>query len=461
MRSLTRLSGLKQATTSCIVARTLQSGARLPGSALTARDGLGSVVGRLSAHARNFTVSVPRSLASTTPKNATFAVDGAVGSSTPVKEAVTLDGVTYQPDDYTNVTPSVLSKVHRGLHRTKNHPIFILRDIIEQHFNRISPGTYQMFDKLHPVVTPKQNFDDLLIPKDHVGRLPTDTYFFNRETLLRTHTSAHQAEILRSGVPNFLVAADVYRRDEIDRSHYPVFHQMEGVRTFKRGEIDIPPAVTDTSITLIDETTIGGPSNPVQPGHTEEESRALAASLKYALNGLIRSMFASEKDLTIRWIEAYFPFTSPSYEVEIMYQGKWLEVLGCGVMRQEILDNAGGFRTSVGQHVFRYPSRSLCHSNPTGMKDSVGWAFGIGIERLAMVLFDVPDIRLFWSQDDRLLSQFKDGRIAKFKPFSKYPVCYKDISFWYDEDFHENDFCEIVRGVAGDLAEDVKLVGCC
>lgn len=92
------------------------------------------------------------------------------------------------------------------------------------------------------------------------------------------------------------------------------------------------------------------------------------------------------------------------------------------------------------------------------MSDRAGWAFGIGIERLAMVLFDVPDIRLFWSEDERLTSQFKDGQIAKFKPFSKFPACYKDISFWYDEDFHENDFCEVVRGVAGDLVEDVKLI---
>lgn len=262
-------------------------------------------------------------------------------SSKPPKAPTVLDGVTYQPDDHTNVTTSVLSKVHRGLHRTRNHPIFILRDIIESHFNRTSPGMYQMFDQLHPVVTPKQNFDDLLIPKDHVGRLPSDTYFLNRDHLLRTHTSAHQAEILRKGVTDFLVAADVYRRDEIDRSHYPVFHQMEGVRTFKRGAIEAVPPQADSSITLIDETTIGTAANPIQPGHSEEEARALAASLKHALNGLIRSMFVSEKDLTIRWIEAYFPFTSPSYEVEIMYKGKWLEVLGCGVMRQEILDNAG------------------------------------------------------------------------------------------------------------------------
>lgn len=73
------------------------------------------------------------------------------------------------------------------------------------------------------------NFDVLNIEKDHVSRKPTDTFYLNENQLLRTHTSAHQREKLSSGLKNFLVFGDVYRRDEIDRYHYPVFHQMEGV----------------------------------------------------------------------------------------------------------------------------------------------------------------------------------------------------------------------------------------
>ena len=80
-----------------------------------------------------------------------------------------------------------------------------------------------------------------------------------------------------------------------------------------------------------------------------------------------------------------------------------------------------------------------------------------------MVLFDIPDIRLFWSQDKRFLDQFinfNGNKIIKFQPFSKFPPCIKDISFWLDsdQDFHENNFCEIVRNIAEDLVEDVKLV---
>lgn len=109
----------------------------------------------------------------------------------------------------------------------------------------------------------------------------------------------------------------------------------------------------------------------------------------------------------------------------------------------------------------------------TGVSNKIGWAFGLGLERIAMVLFGIPDIRLFWSQDPRFTSQFKQGQITSFKPYSKQPPCYQDISFWLEDDndnaisrgrekrqkFHENDFCEIVRDVAGDLAEETKLVG--
>jgi len=77
-----------------------------------------------------------------------------------------------------------------------------------------------------------------------------------------------------------------------------------------------------------------------------------------------------------------------------------------------------------------------------------------------MILFGIPDIRLFWSTDPRFLSQFSENQITTFKPYSKYPTCFKDVSFWVPEaGLHENDFCDLVRDVAGDLAEDVKMVG--
>ena len=90
----------------------------------------------------------------------------------------------------------------------------------------------------------------------------------------------------------------------------------------------------------------------------------------------------------------------------------------------------------------------------------LGWAFGLGLERLAMVLFEIPDIRLFWSRDERFWNQFEDGKITKFQPYSKYPPCFKDISFWIDDqsNFHINEVLDLTRQVAGDLVEHVELV---
>ncbi|KAJ3279186.1 hypothetical protein HK104_001681 [Borealophlyctis nickersoniae] len=291
-------------------------------------------------------------------------------------------------------------------------------------------------DSMDPAVTVKQNFDDLLFSADHPGRAKTDTYYVNEGTVLRTHTSAHQGEVLRSGLAEgYLLTADVYRRDEIDVSHYPVFHQMEGIRIFDKAALEREAAVeapAGTKGTVIEDAPISE-SNPVQSVHTRREAELVAEHLKRSLESMVRDLFGDDAGLQIRWIEAYFPFTSPSWEMEVLYQGKWLELLGCGVIEQQILDN-------------------------TGNKDRIGWAFGLGLERIAMVLFGIPDIRLFWSTDPRFLSQFKEGQITKFQSFSKYPACYKDISFWCPEDFHDNDFAEVVRDVAGDMAEDVQLI---
>lgn len=133
--------------------------------------------------------------------------------------------------------------------------------------------------------------------------------------------------------------------------------------------------------------------------------------MKRTLDGLARALFG---DVEIRWSPDYFPFTAPSWELEILFQGEWLEVLGCGVVHQQILTNCG-----------------LQHGR--------GWAFGLGLERLAMILFNIPDIRLFWTDDPRFHAQFSSAipgdhaSFPSFVPYSKYPECYKDVSFWLPE----------------------------
>ncbi|CAL9158461.1 phenylalanine--tRNA ligase, chloroplastic/mitochondrial-like [Musa acuminata AAA Group] len=314
------------------------------------------------------------------------------------------DDVVRESDPTNNVPDNIFSKIGLQLHRRDNHPIGILKNAIYDYFDTNYASKFVKFDDLCPIVSVQQNFDEVLVPADHVSRSYNDTYYVNADTVLRCHTSAHQAELLREGHSHFLVTGDVYRRDSIDSTHYPVFHQMEGVRVFS------PDEWKDSG--------------------TDATSYA-AMDLKKCLEGLARHLFGA---VEMRWVDTYFPFTNPSFELEIYFQENWMEVLGCGVTEQDILTR-------------------------NGRKDSVAWAFGLGLERLAMVLFDIPDIRLFWSTDQRFTSPFSEGKLGvKFKPFSKFPPCYKDISFWISDSFTENNLCEVVRGVAGDLVEEVKLI---
>ncbi|KAI9895214.1 hypothetical protein PsorP6_018902 [Peronosclerospora sorghi] len=310
-------------------------------------------------------------------------------------------------DAYCNVSESIAAKIGVNLHRQTNHPLHIIKTKIECYFDKLhrteGAPVFNVFDELDPVVTTYDCFDSMLVPQDHVSRQNTDTYYVDRNRVLRAHTSAHEVALMKKGFTSFLVSGDVYRRDEIDASHYPVFHQMEGVRIF-----------TELGTTMSREEIVV---------HVQEE-------LKNTLQGVVKELFGN---VEMRWVEAYFPFTHPSLELEIYFNGDWLEVLGCGVLQQEIVRS-------------------------TGLGEKVGWAFGLGLERLAMVLFDIPDIRLFWSKDKRFLSQFKDGEITKFKPYSKYPACFKDVSFWHDDEFHENNMCEVVRDTAGDMVEQVAVV---
>ena len=357
------------------------------------------------------------------------------------RDVVEVNGKFYPRDEMTNVTPTIIAKVGRDLHDIPQHPLNIIKQRIVRHFqskytSRVSTPLFAHFDNISPVVTTEQNFDSLLVPADHVSRTRNDNYYINGSHVLRAHTSAHQRDLIRMGFDRFLVTGDAYRRDEIDASHYPVFHQMEGVRLFNRHELFA--ACENPEELQIFELD---PSRQVettdkQAVHTIDAVKLTELHLKQTLTELVKDLFGPE--IESRWMSVYFPFTHPSFEMEIKFNGEWLEVLGSGVMQQPILNSAGA-------------------------RDKIGWAFGLGLDRLAMLLFQVPDIRLFWSTDPRFLEQFLSVTLDPassiiFKPFSKHPSCYKDISFWLpNSEFVENDFFELVRSIGGDLVEKVEL----
>lgn len=155
---------------------------------------------------------------------------------------IELLGKTYSADHMTNIRPSLVPKIGINLHNMNNHPLNLLKRRIETFFyksflNRYSNPLFSVYDAINPVVTLEQNFDSLLVPIDHVSRKKSDSFYLNSQYMLRAHTSAHQSDLIRSGLNAFLVFGDVYRRDTIDASHYPVFHQAEGVRMFTEHEV--------------------------------------------------------------------------------------------------------------------------------------------------------------------------------------------------------------------------------
>lgn len=198
------------------------------------------------------------------------------------------------------------------------------------------------------VETDFYNFEALNIPGHHPARAMHDTFYFDATHLLRTHTSSVQIRTMQECVQDddfpirIVCPGRVYRCDS-DQTHSPMFHQLEGL------------VVTE---------------------------QANFAELKGLITQFLNVFF--EKELTVRFRPSYFPFTEPSAEVDILSEnGKWLEVLGCGMVHPKVLENCG-----------------------IDANKYSGFAFGMGIERFAMLRYGVNDLRLFYQNDVRFLNQF-------------------------------------------------------
>lgn len=373
-------------------------------------------------------------------------------------EEITLDGKTYATDEWTNIPPFILELTKRRLHQNPDHPIGILKNLVETSFKDMG---YRFYNDFKPTVTTFQNFDVLGFPQDHPGRSKSDTYYLNKDHLLRTHTSAHEHECFQDiDTPGYFITADVYRKDEIDRTHYPAFHQLEGARMWSQDDPNLEEnmlkdiaSIPSTNI-IVDDPFRENPSNsgnPKQSYMTDTQVKLASIHLKKTLEFLVNQVFERAREsarlagsteaylnepLKVRWVEAYFPWTSPSWEIEVWWKGEWLECCGCGIVQQQVLLNAG------------LPNNKF------------SWAFGVGLDRIAMLLFGIPDIRLFWTLDERFANQFQQGHISTFQPYSKYPGITRDVSFWLasDSPLHVNDVMEVVREHGKDLVENVTVV---
>ncbi|MEM7431729.1 MAG: phenylalanine--tRNA ligase subunit alpha [Pseudomonadota bacterium] len=229
----------------------------------------------------------------------------------------------------------------RGVGLGGRHPITRTMDRIERIFRNAGFGVRsgpEIEDDFH-------NFTALNFPANHPARAEHDTFFLNGDNLLRTHTSPVQVRsMLEEGAPIRIIAPGRVYRCDSDLTHTPMFHQVEGL-------------VVDKGITL--------------------------ANLKAVLHQFVETFF--ERKAELRFRPSYFPFTEPSAEVDVLWEeGKWLEILGCGMVHPNVLESAG-----VDPEVY------------------TGYAFGMGVERLAMLRYQVSDLRTFFDNDLRFLRQFR------------------------------------------------------
>ncbi len=232
------------------------------------------------------------------------------------------------------------------------HPITLIKNELIEAFTSMG---FNIFEGPE-IEEDYYNFQMLNIPPDHPARDMQDTFYINDNILLRTQTSAGQVRVMLDKKPPIKVLSPgkVYRSDD-DASHSPIFHQMEGL-------------VVDKGITLCD--------------------------LKGTLDEFCKIMFG--KDAKTRLRPSYFPFTEPSVEVDVSCSechGKgcklckgtgWIEILGAGIVNKKVLEGCG-----IDSEVYS------------------GYAFGMGIERIAILKYKIPDIRLFYENDIRFLKQFK------------------------------------------------------
>ncbi len=272
----------------------------------------------------------------------------------------------------------------------------------------INLSDFENFDLIQvpEIVSVKESFDLFDFPLGHPARSKSDTYYVNDDNILRPHTTIMWYYHLRQpGMKKKMAAGQnvgalcfgkVYRKDEIDHRHMNVFHQMDGWFLTPKKEKEI------------------GRQN-----------------LEEILIKIARSIFGSQ--VKYRFNPDNYPYTDPSLEMEIERDGQWVEVLGAGVVKGSVLKKLD--------------------VDPTEYN---GWAFGFGLERLAILSMKLPDIRLLWSEDPRVKRQLKLEQ--EYKEVSKYPSIIRDISFIVPDTFVANNYFDLIRDLGDNLVEEVTLL---
>ena len=287
------------------------------------------------------------------------------------------------------------------LSRTPGGPLY---ELVQR--ARCVPSLKNLDNIIIPEIVPASvSFDLFDFAADHPARSTSDTYYADERNILRTHDTVMwyyhlqdptvKARIARGEPVGTVCYGKVYRKDEIDNRHMNVFHQF-GAWLLQPDSMGIMPL----------------------------------DALKKVLSEIVEGLFG--KEIEYKFLDDTFPYTDPSLQIEVKISDRWIEIMGGGMPKKSVLQNFG-------------------------VKGYNGWAFGFGLERLAIISMALPDIRLLWSQDPRVTKQLVLGQ--KYTEVSKYPAVIRDISFVVEKSFAPNNYFDLIRETIGeDLVEEVTLL---
>ncbi|KKW47975.1 hypothetical protein A3I47_00875 [Candidatus Kaiserbacteria bacterium RIFCSPLOWO2_02_FULL_59_19] len=267
---------------------------------------------------------------------------------------------------------------------------------------------FKTFDVIRtPEIVPTDVAFDLFdFAENHTARSTSDTYYTDDAHILRPHTTVMwyyylglddvKERLARGEDIGVFSYGKVYRKDEIDKTHMNVFHQIDALYLCPK-----------------------------------EKKTIRLEDLQDVEATIVKSVFG--ETIEYRFHEETFPYTHPSTEIEMKKGNDWVEILGSGVVKSSVLEKLG-----VDAGVYN------------------GWAFGFGLERFAIMSMELPDIRLLWSEDPRVVKQLRLGQT--YREVSKYPGIIRDISFVVKSDFVPNNYFDLIRETVGDdIVEEVKL----
>lgn len=303
------------------------------------------------------------------------------------------------------------------LSRTVGSPLFDMVSRVKQ------VPSLKNFDEIDipEIISTEILFDLFDFAPNHPARSKSDTYYVDETHVLRTHDTVmwhyylnlpEIKERVKKNEPLGVICyGKVYRKDEIDRKHMNIFHQMGGLYL-------VP----------------------------DNQQKLELDDLKNVLSEIVESTFGA--DVKYRFLDDTFPYTDPSLQIEVLKStstsegvaepteaSAWIEIMGGGMPKKSVLEKMG----------------------ITGYN---GWAFGFGLERLAIISMELPDIRLLWSQDPRVKKQLELGK--KFTEVSKFPPVIRDISFVVNnsptQEFIPNNYFDLVRDIAPNMVEQVELL---